>query len=66
MIGHAAIRLDFVIEDSVVRTKWFSQATNAQGWKVHLKNQHSVTVAATAASDRSSQVLADDDGTTSS
>jgi hypothetical protein len=45
--------------------KWFSQATNAQGWKVHLKNQHSVTDAAIA-SNTLSQVLADDNGTTSS
>jgi hypothetical protein len=50
----------------VICKKWFLQATNAQGWKVHLKNQHSVTDAATAASHLLLQVLADNNGTTSS
>ena len=44
----------------VLCKKWFSSSTNAQGWKVHLKNQHHVTSLA-------SVMLADDeDGTTSS
>ena len=49
----------------VVCKKWFSQATNAQGWKVHLKKQHDVTDIVTT-SDTSSRGLADEDGTTSS
>lgn len=38
----------------MVCQKWFSSATNAQGWKIHLSNQHHIT-SSTSIQDQSSQ-----------
>ena len=45
----------------VLCKKWFSPSSNAQGWKAHLKSQHSITSTAATAIRNTSQSGVDDE-----
>jgi hypothetical protein len=48
----------------VICKKWFSASSNAQGWKAHLKTQHSIISSKASATNNNTSKLVEEEGTT--